>query len=82
MRGIGQRHAAICHYIEQYTQAQGWPPSRREIGEALGFTSISQVAYYLTALEQQGYLHRQPYISRGLALTPAGHRLAEHVLAV
>ena len=82
MRGIGQRHAAICCYIEQYTRKQGWPPSRREIAEALGFSSISQVAYYLTALEQHGYLHCQPYISRGLVLTPAGHILAEQALAV
>lgn len=77
MRAIGQRHLALCRFIEQYTQTHGWPPSRREMGAALGCPSTSLVTYYLEALEQQGYVTCQPAISRGLVLTPAGQALAE-----
>ena len=81
MRAIGQRHGALCRFIQQYTQTHGWPPSRREMGAALGCTSTSLVTYYLEALEQQGYVSCQPAISRGLVLTPAGQALAEHTSA-
>lgn len=77
MREIGQRHRSLCQYIARYTQTQGWPPSRREIKQALGFTSTSLVAYYLETLEQQGYLRCQPHISRGMLLTPVGYALAQ-----
>jgi SOS-response transcriptional repressor LexA len=79
MREISQRHRSLCHYIARYTQTHGWPPSRREIKQALGFTSTSHVAYYLETLEQQGYLHCQPHVSRGMTLTPTGHVLAQQV---
>lgn len=81
MRTIGQRHGALCRFIQQYTQTHGWPPTRREMGAALGCTTTSLVAYYLEALEQQGYVSCQPAISRGLVLTPAGQALAEHAPA-
>jgi SOS-response transcriptional repressor LexA len=77
MREISQRHRSLCHYIAHYTQTHGWPPSRREIKQALRFTSTSHVAYYLETLEQQGYLHCQPHASRGLTLTPTGYVLAQ-----
>ena len=76
MREIGQRHGWLCQYIERYTHTHGWPPSRRDMQQALGLTSTSHVAYYLEALEQHGYLHCQPHISRGVTLTPAGYALA------
>lgn len=76
MREIGQRHGWLCQYIARYTHAYGWPPSRRDMQQALDFTSTSHVAYYLETLEQHGYLHCQPHISRGVTLTPAGYALA------
>ena len=77
MREITQRHSRLCRFIARYTQTHGWPPSRRDMQQALGVTSTSLVVYYLEALEQQGYLHCQPHISRGVTLTPAGYTLAE-----
>lgn len=81
MRAIGQRHHTLCRFIQQYTQTHGWPPSRREMRAALGCNSTNLVAYYLEALEQQGYVSCQPAISRGLVLTPAGQALAEQARA-
>ena len=77
MRDIGQQHGKLCQYIARYTHTHGWPPSRRDMQQALGLRSTSHVVYYLETLEQQGYLHCQPHISRGVTLTPAGAALAE-----
>jgi len=76
VREIGPQHGKLCQYIARYTQAHGWPPSRRDMQQALGLSSPSHVGYYLETLEQQGYLHCQPHISRGVTLTLAGAALA------
>ena len=72
-----QRQRVICRFIRTYSQEHGWPPSRREIGEALRTQSLGHVAYWLRVLVQQGYLHLTPHVSRGLTLTAAGVALAE-----
>ena len=81
MRQIGQRHGSLCHFIARYTQRYGWPPSRRDMQQARGLRSTSHVVDYLETLEQQGYLHCQPHISRGVTLTPAGAALAKQAAA-
>jgi repressor LexA len=77
MREISHRHRLPCQYIAWFTHSHGWPPSRREMQQALGLSSTSHVAYYLESLEQQGYVHCEPYVSRGVTLTPQGAALAE-----
>jgi repressor LexA len=41
-------------------ERRGYPPSMREIGEAVGLTSTSSVAHQLTTLERKGFLRRDP----------------------
>jgi hypothetical protein len=77
MNSTTQRQRAICRFIHRYTQEHGWPPSRREIGQALRIESLGHVEYWLRVLAQHGYLHITPHISRGLTLTAAGLELAE-----
>jgi repressor LexA len=52
----------------------GYPPSVREIGEAVGLTSTSSVAYQLRALEQKGYLRRDPNRPRAIGVLPPDAR--------
>jgi repressor LexA len=49
----------------------GYPPSVREIGEAVGLTSTSSVAHQLRALERKGYLRRDPNRPRAVGVRPA-----------
>lgn len=61
-----QRH--ILQLIEEYAQEYGYPPTIREIGEAVGISSTSVVSYNLNVLQRKGLLTRNPDVSRGLRL--------------
>ena len=59
-KGLTRRQQEILTFIQRYTDAHGYPPSVREIGQALGLTSSSTVHSHLSALEKKGYLRRDP----------------------
>ena len=60
------RQRQILDVIEQNMQDRGYPPSVREIGEAVGLTSPSTVHSHLASLERLGYLRRDPSKPRAL----------------
>ena len=52
------RQRKILHAIRDSVQKRGYPPSMREIAQAVGLISTSSVSYQLSILERKGYLHR------------------------
>jgi repressor LexA len=54
------RQRRILEFIRDWVDRYGYPPSVREIGEAVGLVSPSSVAYQLKALEAKGFLRRDP----------------------
>ena len=46
----------IVNYVNQFIQENGYSPSVREIGEAVGLRSTASVSYHLQALQQKGVL--------------------------
>jgi repressor LexA len=60
------RQQGILDVIEQHQRQRGYPPSVREIGEAVGLTSTSTVHSHLASLEQLGYLRRDPTKPRAI----------------
>ena len=52
------RQRKILQAIRDSVQKRGYPPSMREIAEAVGLISTSSVSYQLSILERKGYLHR------------------------
>ena len=58
----------ILAYIEQYSRKKGYPPTVREIGEAVGLCSTSTVHGYLKRLERDGKLEKTEGSSRALRL--------------
>src|SRR5580700_3745592 len=52
------RQRKVLQVIRESVQKRGYPPSMREIGEAVGLTSTSSVSYQLSTLQRKGYLHR------------------------
>lgn len=62
------RQRAILDVIHQHVSTHGYPPAVREIGEAVGLSSSSSVHAQLEALEQKGYLRRDPSKPRALEL--------------
>jgi repressor LexA len=67
-RGLTERHQKIIEYLNQ-RMSTGYPPSIREIGEAVGITSTSVVTYYLKQLTEMGKIERDPKFSRAVRLT-------------
>jgi repressor LexA len=54
------RQRTILNVIRASVTDRGYPPSIREIGDAVGLTSTSSVAHQLRTLERKGYLRRDP----------------------
>ena len=73
--GLTVRQRIVLDMIRTAVETRGYPPSMREIGEAVGLTSPSSVAYQLQALEKKGYLRRDPKLPRAMEVVdPAeGH---------
>ncbi|MCL2817269.1 MAG: transcriptional repressor LexA [Clostridiales bacterium] len=68
---LSKRQAAILDFIKRELQRNGYPPSVREIGLALGLSSTSTVHSHLSALERKGYLKRNQSKSRALEICDA-----------
>ena len=60
------RQREILDFIEQQNNERGYPPSVREIGEAVGLTSPSTVHTHLLTLQRLGYLRRDPTKPRAI----------------
>jgi repressor LexA len=58
--GITPRQRRILEVIRDSVERRGYPPSVREIGEAVGLTSPSSVSYQLATLQKKGLLRRDP----------------------
>lgn len=54
------RQRKVLEVIRSSVSERGYPPSIREIGDAVGLTSTSSVAHQLRALERKGFLRRDP----------------------
>lgn len=67
--GLTQRQQQILDYILSEINKKGYPPSVREIGQAVGLTSSSTVHSHLAALEKKGYIRRDPTKPRALEVT-------------
>ena len=66
----------ILSFIEQQIEEKGFPPTVREICEAVGLNSPSTVHGYLKRLEKNGLLTKTRGSSRGLKLTGGLHNIS------
>lgn len=62
------REKAVLDFIARNVRVKGYPPSVREIGQAVGLKSSSTVHGYILRLEKKGYLRRDPTKPRALEL--------------
>jgi len=69
---LTQRQQEIWQFLVEYVEQHGYPPTVREIGEAVGLASPSTVHAHLANLERAGLLRRDPTKPRALELI--GHR--------
>jgi len=64
--GLTPRQRLVLDTIRSSVEHRGYPPSMREIGDAVGLTSPSSVKHQLTTLERKGYLRRDPNRPRAI----------------
>jgi repressor LexA len=63
---LTERQRGILEVIEKSMRDRGYPPSVREIGEAVNLTSPSTVHSHLASLQRMGFLHRDPTKPRAI----------------
>lgn len=79
--GLTDRQAMVIATIRAAVSERGYPPTMREIGEAVGLLSPSSVKHQLDVLERKGYLRRDPHLPRALELVdqePTPERTGEN----
>jgi len=64
--GLTPRQRRVLEVIRDAVERRGYPPSMREIGEAVGLTSPSSVAHQLGTLERKGLIRRDPNRPRAI----------------
>lgn len=69
MKKISDKQNRILEYVASFSAEYGYPPSVREIGEAMNLRSPSTVHMHLRALEEAGYLERSGRKTRALSIT-------------
>lgn len=68
MNNLSNRQKAIFDFIKQKVKEKGYPPSVREIGEAVGLASSSTVHGHLSRLEKKGLIRRDPTKPRAIEI--------------
>lgn len=68
---LSERQRGMIDFIRRFTQDKGYPPTIRQMGEAVGISSTSVVNYNLNKLEKDGHLTRDLKVSRGVRLVEA-----------
>lgn len=79
--GLTARQRRVLEVITEAVEAHGYPPSIREMGEAVGLASPSSVAHQLRALESKGFIRRDPNRPRALEVRWPRHTAREPVAA-
>lgn len=67
-KDLSDKQQVILDYLKQETMAKGYPPSVREICEAVGLKSTSTVHGHLERLEKKGFIRRDPTKPRAIEI--------------
>jgi repressor LexA len=62
----------VLQAVETFGRCRGYPPTLREIAEAVGLASVSSVSYHLSCLQDRGYLSRRERLPRTAVVMPLG----------
>lgn len=82
MKDLTDRQKDIFQYIKRSVSDKGYPPSVREIGNAVGLQSSSTVHGHLAKLETKGYIRRDPTKPRAIEIVYAADENASAVIHV
>ncbi|QOP74411.1 transcriptional repressor LexA [Pediococcus acidilactici] len=72
IKNLSTKQLNVLEYIYRTVQTQGYPPTVREIGKAIGLSSTSTVHGHIDRLQKNGYLEKDPTKPRALEITAQG----------
>jgi len=84
--GLTERQRQVLQFIKDEIRTKGYPPSVREIGEAIGLSSSSTVHGHMARLEEKGFIRRDPTKPRAIEVigdvgsTPAKRTITVPIL--
>ncbi len=67
-KGLTEQQQKVLAFVEEFAGTKGFPPTLREIGQAVGLNNITAVRGHLLALEKKGYIAKEPDKARGISL--------------
>ncbi|TQL48357.1 SOS-response transcriptional repressor LexA [Homoserinimonas aerilata] len=67
-KSLSEKQLSILEFIQRTVSSRGYPPSMREIGDAVGLASLSSVTHQLGQLELSGYIRRDPNRPRAIEI--------------
>ena len=74
MAKLSERQRLILRFIRDFSGEKGYPPTVRDIQRGCNVSSTSVVDYNLNILEREGYLRRDPEVSRGIEMLGAAKK--------
>ncbi|MBR6851689.1 MAG: transcriptional repressor LexA, partial [Lachnospiraceae bacterium] len=72
---LSRKQEEILTYIKDFTLAKGYPPTVRDIGEAVNLKSTSSVHAHLSTLESKGFIRRDPTKPRAIEIIDEGFQM-------
>ena len=78
MRSLSLRQEQMLQFIREFLHRKGYPPSIRDIAQAVGISSTSVVDYNLRALERAGYIRRARDVSAASSSCPTSASRCPH----
>lgn len=76
--GLSERQTRMVEFIRSFILDNGYPPSIRQIGDAVGISSTSVVNYNLNILQRAGFITRDRTVSRGIKMNQASDPSSRH----
>ncbi|MGE5421710.1 MAG: transcriptional repressor LexA [Ignavibacteriales bacterium] len=79
---LSERQRDVLEYIKSQLKQRGYPPSVREIGQALGMSSSSTVHMHLTQLEEKGWIKKDPTKPRAIEILDSEYAHIEETISL
>ena len=76
MKPLTAQQQKVVGFVEDFSRDHGFPPTLREIGEAIDLANINAVRGHLSALEKKGYITRLPDKARSIQIVHSPSRLS------
>ena len=76
MKPLTGQQEKVLTFVHESSQANGFPPTLREIGQAVGLANVNAVRGHLMALEKKGYITKDPDKARSIRVVQAPSALS------